>query len=203
MSATTMTAGEFKQAGTVLRLRQDTRARLTYKDGEKLLGKFGSSRFEAEVEVSDYESMATILDKLGFHAVMGYEKYRTTYQLDDAEVTLDEMPYGNFVEIEGEQEAIGRVLDTLQLDDARRMTGSYTVLFEIVRKNLGLDFSDLTFANFEGIDVPESAFDEPADQVEKVQSCLNDRLVGGDLRRRSCWCRLKLTCLNQPEDIFF
>jgi len=152
-------AGEFKQAGTVLRLRQDTRVRLTYKDGEKLLGKFGSSRFEAEVEVSDYESMATILDKLGFHVVMGYEKYRTTYQLDDAEVTLDEMPYGNFVEIEGEQEAIGRVLDTLQLDDARRMTGSYTVLFEIVRKNLGLAFSDLTFENFKGIGVPESAFE--------------------------------------------
>lgn len=150
---------EFATAGTVLRLRQDTRARLTYKDGEKLTGEYGSSRAEVEVEVSDFDDMETILGKLGFHPVMVYEKYRTTYTLYDAEVTLDEMPYGSFVEIEGDEDAIKRCLDALRLRDARRMGASYTVLFQFVKKNLGLDFNDLTFANFKGIDVPESAFD--------------------------------------------
>src|SRR5215208_5345342 len=89
--------GWIASSGTVIRLRQDTRARLTYKDGERTEGEFGSSRYEVEVEVSDFKKMATILDKLGFHPVLSYEKYRTTYQLDDAEITLDEMPYGNFV----------------------------------------------------------------------------------------------------------
>lgn len=150
----------FNAAGTVLRLRQDTRARLTYKDGERMYGKYGSSRYEAEVEVSDFETMETILGKLGYHPVMSYEKYRTTYTLHDAEVTLDEMPYGNFVEIEGDEAAIKRCVEALGLEDAHRMSASYTVLFRFVRQNMELEFTDLTFANFEGIDVPESAFAE-------------------------------------------
>src|SRR5664279_4951443 len=153
-------ARDFDQTGTVLRLRQDTRARLTYKDGERLLGEYGTSRFEAEVEVSDFENMETILGKLGFHSMLVYEKYRTTYQFERAEVTLDEMPYGNFVEIEGDETAIGRIVDLLQLHDAKRMSASYTTLFKFVKKNMGLDFNDLTFANFKGISVPESAFSE-------------------------------------------
>jgi adenylate cyclase class 2 len=153
-------AGEMEKAGTVLRLRQDTRARLTYKDGERLLGEYGSSRYEAEVEVSDFDNMDTILGKLGFHSVLIYEKYRTTYQLDGGEVTLDEMPYGNFIEIEADESVIGRVVDKLQLHSAKRMSASYTTLFKFVKKNLGLTFADLTFENFKGVEVPESAFDQ-------------------------------------------
>ena len=104
------TAGDFNATSTVLRLRQDTRVRLTYKDGEKLIGQYGSSRFEAEVEVSDFDTMETILGKLGFIPVMVYEKYRTTYTLDGAEIDLDEMPYGSFVEIEADQAAIKRIV---------------------------------------------------------------------------------------------
>ncbi len=152
--------GEFNAAGTVLRLRQDSRARLTYKDGERLLGEYGSSRTEVEVEVSDFDKMDTLLGKLGFRPTLIYEKYRTTYHLQGAEVTLDELPYGNFVEIEGEESAIRQVMDILELHDAKRMAASYTVLFKIVRKNLGLEVNDLTFANFKGIKVPESAFSE-------------------------------------------
>lgn len=154
-------AGEFGKAGTVLRLRQDTRARLTYKDGERLLGEYGSSRTEVEVEVSDLAKMETILAKMGYHSVFVYEKYRTTYTLDGAEVTLDEMPYGNFVEIEADEAVIGRVVEELQLHDAKRMSASYTALFRFVKANLGLKVDDLTFENFKGVTVPESAFSEP------------------------------------------
>ena len=150
--------GKIAAAGTVIRLRQDTRVRLTYKDGEKTLGQYGSSRYEAEVDVSDFDKMETILGKLGFHPVLLYEKYRTTYTLDGGEITLDEMPYGNFVEIEADEDVIGRLVDALNLQNARRMTGSYTTLFKIVKQNLRLDFTDLTFENFAGVDVPESAF---------------------------------------------
>jgi len=153
-------ANEFATTNTTLRLRMDTRARLTYKDGERKLGEYGSSRFEAEVEVSDFDDMETILKRLGFHTMLVYEKYRTTYQLEGAEVTLDEMPYGNFVEIEGEQAAIARVVDKLQLHSAKPMPGSYVTLFRFVKINLGLTFKDLTFENFKGIKVPESAFKE-------------------------------------------
>lgn len=144
-------------AGIVLRLRQDTRIRLTYKDSQSAQGGI-ISRFEAEVEVSDFDTMDTILRKLGYSAYMVYEKYRTTYELDGTEVVLDEMPYGNFVEIEGDTAAIERLIDRLELGNAKRYPASYVALFDNVRRNLGLDFDDLTFANFEGIAVPEAAF---------------------------------------------
>lgn len=144
--------------GIVLRLRQDTRARLTFKSDGKLLDNGLLSRFEAEVTISDFEAMDTILRHLGFETAFIYEKYRTTYALDDAEVVLDEMPFGNFVEIEGDEASIVRALDRLGLGDATRYDAGYALLFETVRRNLGLTFRDLTFENFAGIDVPEHAF---------------------------------------------
>lgn len=145
------------QDGIVVRLRQDTRVRLTYKEGGS--AKDGIvSRTEVEVEVGDFDAMQTILGKLGYHPHMVYEKYRTTYEHGEAEIVLDEMPYGSFVEIEGEAEAIEPIIERLGLGEAPRLDGSYTVLFERVKNHLGLSFDDLTFDNFKGVDVPESAF---------------------------------------------
>lgn len=151
-------SGWLTTTSTVLRLRYDTRARLTYKDGEKIHGNFGSTRFEAEVEVSDLDTMQIILERLGFQPVFIYEKYRTTYQLGDAEIMLDELPYGNFVEIEAEEAAIRRVVKQFGLEGAQRYTNSYSVLFRIAQQNMGWSFNDLTFDNFIGIKVGKDAF---------------------------------------------
>src|SRR5688572_32449388 len=60
--------------GVVLRLRQDTRTRLTYKDGSEIAADTGvHSRFEAEIEVSDFDTMDTILSRLGFQPYWIYE----------------------------------------------------------------------------------------------------------------------------------
>lgn len=143
--------------GIVLRLRQDSRIRLTYKeDGREIDGVL--HRTEIEVEVSDFAAMELILSKLGYFPHMIYEKYRTTYTLDGAEIVLDEMPYGNFVEIEGDKDTIESVINRLELQDAPRYAAGYAALFDRVRRHLGLHVKDLTFANFEGVAVPESAF---------------------------------------------
>ncbi|MEZ4670562.1 MAG: class IV adenylate cyclase [Anaerolineae bacterium] len=144
--------------GIVVRLREDRRVRLTYKD-EGTVENGIVSRYEAEVEVSDFGTMEAILGKLGYTPYLIYEKYRTTYELDGTEVVLDEMPYGKFVEIEGEATAIEGVISKLGLGNARRLGGSYAVLFERVRRKLGLAFTDLTFANFAGIAVREEDLD--------------------------------------------
>jgi adenylate cyclase class 2 len=149
--------------GMVVRLRQDTRARLTYKEGGSAQDGI-VSRTEIEVEVGDFDAMQTILGKLGYHPHLVYEKYRTTYELDGAEIVLDEMPYGSFVEIEGEAQTIEPLIKRLGLQDSRRLDGSYTVLFDRVRTHLGLSFDHLTFENFKGLAVPESAFQATDDQ---------------------------------------
>ena len=141
-------------AGRVLRLRQDTRARLTYKapGGGNQNGVL--SRTELEVTVSDFQTTDLLLKALGYHPSWEYEKYRTTYELNDCEVVLDEMPFGNFVEVEGEQEAIENVLTMLDLANAPRIGASYSDLFFRIKEQMKLNFRDLTFENFKGITVP-------------------------------------------------
>lgn len=156
--------GTLAARGFVLRLRQDTRARITYKEPLDPAAQHRGvhARYEAEVTVDDFETTDTILRKLGFAVVMAYEKYRTTYQLGAAEVVLDEMPYGHFVEIEApDEDTIDHTADQLGLSLAPRIPYSYAAIFANVQANLGLAFRDLTFANFEGIAVPVTAFDPP------------------------------------------
>ncbi|MDX2076829.1 MAG: class IV adenylate cyclase [bacterium] len=150
----------------VVRLRQDDRVRLTYKEPltEKRDGDI-TEKFEAEVTISDFDAMSVILGRLGYTPFLVYEKYRTTYVYDELEIVLDEMPYGNFVEIEGEIGKIAGLRAQLGLADAPAFTHSYVELFGFVRRALGIIGTDLTFDNFRGIDVPLSAFYPPKEGI--------------------------------------
>lgn len=149
----------------VLRLRQDNAARLTYKGpGETMDGVY--ARREIEFTVSDYESARALFEVLGYQVSLMYEKYRTTYDLDGIHITLDEMPYGDFSEIEGnDPDRIRSVAEKLGLDWEARIMDSYTSLFERLRGELGFTFRDLSFENFVGMDVPPAAMGvKPADK---------------------------------------
>jgi adenylate cyclase, class 2 len=139
--------------GRVLRLRRDTEARLTYKGGNKN-SRGVLSREEIEFVVGDFEKAKKFLEALGYQQIFYYEKYRTTYELDKTLIMLDELPYGNFVEIEGETEETIRALsERLELDWEETIERSYSALFEQVQKSLNLSFRDLSFENFTDIKV--------------------------------------------------
>ena len=148
----------------VLRLRQDERVRLTYKDAATLT-QGALSRVELEVTLDDFATMDAILQRLGFVPSVRYEKYRTTYRLDAVEIMLDEMPFGHFVEIEGPLEAIKAAQVTLGLAERTRLPLSYLGLFEHVKAALALDVHDLTFANFADVRVPPSLFERLGDAL--------------------------------------
>jgi hypothetical protein len=96
---------------------------------------------------------------------MIYEKYRAVYDLNGTLVTLDEMPFGNFAEIEGPDGAsIQAVCHQIGLRWELRTLQSYTLLFQTVKNKLGLSLRDLTFENFAGIQVGPSHLElAPAD----------------------------------------
>ena len=79
---------------------------------------------------------------------------------------LDEMPYGEFVEIEGENlEQIQSVAAKLHLVWDATIDRSYTALFERVRQKLTLSSNDLSFKNFNGIQVTADLLGvQPADR---------------------------------------
>ena len=144
----------------VLRLRQDQHTTLTYKDSAKLYDDI-VSRFEAEVCVGHFANTKLILEKLGFVISASYEKYRSKYSLADAEIVLDELPFGNFVEIEAVREDIAPLIERLELSLAPRLPFSYLQLFAHAQAwaqdSLGIAIENLSFENFAGIQVPLAA----------------------------------------------
>lgn len=145
--------GSLRAKKQVLRLRRDTESRLTYKGaGQNKSGVI--DREEIEFIVEDFDRARKFLEALGFQKTMSYEKYRTTYEIGTTSIMLDQLPYGDFVEIEGEsEEQIRDTTKKLGLNWDAAVDNSYTGLFEDVRNALQLKFEDLSFENFKGIEV--------------------------------------------------
>ena len=139
--------------GRVLRLRQDASAKLTYKSAST--NEQGVlSREEIEFGVEEFEKAKRFLEALGYQKLVYYEKYRTTYEWNDAFIMLDELPYGSFVEIEGGTvDVIRAIADQLNLKWETAIGTSYNALLERARKNLHGAFEDLSFAEFRGVHV--------------------------------------------------
>jgi adenylate cyclase class 2 len=156
--------GDLTRTAQVLRLRRDSAARLTYKGKGDTSGEVFVRR-EIEFTVGDFQAAQAFLEALGFTVSLLYEKYRTTYDLDGVHVTLDEMPFGNFSELEGpDAGSIRLVAEKLGVNWEARIADSYTSLFERLKDKLGLAFRDLSFENFRGIVVPPQALGvQPAD----------------------------------------
>lgn len=134
----------------VLRLRQDQNVIITYK-GPSQSGQPVSIRQEIELEVSDFKAARSFLEALGYRISVQYEKYRTVYDLDGIKITLDEMPFGTFTELEGDDpQHIERVAASLSLLWPTRITESYIMLFDRIRQNRNLPLQNLTFDEFKG-----------------------------------------------------
>jgi len=164
--------GSLRSEGRVLRLRRDTEAHFTYK-GPSTNKQGVLSRTEIEFTVGDFEKAKEFMEALGYQKLLYYDKYRTTYTLESdsllskfheqahgfqsCHIMLDELPYGNFVEIEGESsEMIRAIADQLNLNWDTAIGTSYTALFERARKTLRFVFRDLSFENFAGMEVNAS-----------------------------------------------
>ncbi len=95
-------------AGELLRLRtfagRDD-ARLTFKGPVDAASSF-KVREELEVAVEDGSTARKLLEALGYRATGEYRKTRERWYLSGVEVSLDQLSSGEYVEIEGNEEAI-------------------------------------------------------------------------------------------------
>ncbi len=145
--------GDLARTGRVLRLRQDRIVRVTYKGPGRLEGG-ARLREELEYTASDFDTARAVFEGLGYQVAVIYEKYRTSYQLDALEITLDEMPYGVFSEIEGpDGQSIQALAGRLGLKWENRINDSYIMLFDQLRTKQNLQFRDLTFENFKDLHI--------------------------------------------------
>ena len=139
--------GSLRAGSRVLRLRRAEDVRLTYKGkGQSINGVL--ARDEIEFTVGDFETARQFLEALGYAQIAVYEKFRATYEMQTSEVSdpkgalrrdfgslvhimLDELPYGEFVEIEGPGvDSIRLTATRLGLDWEAAVDAGYLTLFK-------------------------------------------------------------------------
>jgi adenylate cyclase class 2 len=141
--------------GEILRLRRGGDVRLTHKRPAQPAGEL-LARSEVEVVVEDFEATREVLERSGFEVVVVYEKFRAQYRLGVVQVTLDELPFGTFVELEGPSaQTLKQAARDLSLPWNQVFQGSYLNIFDWLRENRGLAARNLTFAEFAGIELAD------------------------------------------------
>lgn len=141
-------ASNIVKGGKLLRLRDDGRCLLTYKSRPSEPSDKYKVYEELEVTVSDFKTMDAVLKSLGYHTARIYEKWRETFELPDALLCIDSLPYGVFLEIEGSGSAIDRIAKALGFLWEHRILRNYLSIFDILREKERLPFQDVTFENF-------------------------------------------------------
>jgi adenylate cyclase, class 2 len=122
-------AGELRAAGSALRLRRYAgHAWLTWK-GPKVPDALLKIRPERETGIENGEAMEAILRALGFEPVMRMEKRRAVWRRAELEACLDETPFGSYLELEGDPQAIHAAMAGLGLTPDRAEARSYPELY--------------------------------------------------------------------------
>lgn len=117
--------------GRSLRVRRYGRQGVLTLKGVATVNAGLKSRIELETLVASPERMTEILSSLGFEPLFRYEKFREVWVVRGAEVCLDETPLGRFVEIEGRNAAIRKVVALLGLEGSEFLTASYPALWSM------------------------------------------------------------------------
>jgi adenylate cyclase class 2 len=138
----------------ILRVRSaGDKGLVTYKEkaGDDAPASQFKQRVEIETAVDDPESALEMFERLGFRKWFRYQKYRTVYRAtlpggSTLSVMFDETPIGNFVEIEGEEEAIAQAVELLGVTPACYILVSYLALQAEHCQRRGKPLEDMIFA---------------------------------------------------------
>ncbi len=139
--------------GQALRLREtDGVTTMTYKGKPKDLAETAVKvREELELTIENADTMAAILDRLGFAPMFRYQKYRTVLEVTHAELGLtlhamfDETPLGCFLELEGDESDLTVAMRRLNLGPGDYLTSSYPRLQAERCAAEGRPLSDMVF----------------------------------------------------------
>lgn len=109
--------GILNENRAILRVRKtQDKTILTYK--KRIENDFAvKQQIEHETEIADADELEKIIENLGFKPQIIYEKRRKTWKFRAVEIVLDELPFGDFMEIEGAITAIAEAEMLLDIED--------------------------------------------------------------------------------------
>ncbi len=108
---------QLRETGSIVRIRTtDKRSILTFK--RRIENQFDvKQQIEHETEISDAPAAEAIIAELGLKPILVYEKYRDTWNFRTVELVIDELPFGDYMEIEGTVTAIKEAEILLGIED--------------------------------------------------------------------------------------
>lgn len=131
--------GVLDQKSAVLRVRKiGDKTVLTYK--QRIENDSDIKRqIEFETIVEKADELVSIIENLGFEKALVYEKRRQTWQFRAVEIVLDELPFGQYMEIEGSITAIAEAEMLLDIENFEAENETYphlTQRFGVVKKDI-------------------------------------------------------------------
>ncbi len=155
--------GTLTRAGKVLRLRKAGAVILTYKEPETAVPAPAPAparrSLETEIIVDNLDKTAHLLQSLGFRPIVRYEKYREVFHWRSVLVMFDQLPFGDFLELEGpDLNELRQTAGRLGLDWKNALQSSYMGIFLLLKKTHHLTFLEATFNTFSGWDTRKTAY---------------------------------------------
>jgi len=92
--------------------------------------------------LTDSGVVQAVLQTLGCEVAFAYEKWREEWKFGGCHICLDQLPFGDFVEIEGPPESIFAAARVLGLDSRHSSTENYHQLNREYRAAEGLPEDD-------------------------------------------------------------
>lgn len=117
-------AGSLQKSGKLLRIRKTPSSQtVTYKGPISPESKL-KHREEVECRIENADVLTRVFEEVGFKVRTEYSKYRTVFEKEGFNVSLDETEAGNYLEVEGPSDEeitkLGEKLGYSELDFVRR-----------------------------------------------------------------------------------
>ncbi|HCC60312.1 MAG: hypothetical protein A2402_01435 [Candidatus Staskawiczbacteria bacterium RIFOXYC1_FULL_37_43] len=105
---------------------------------------------EWETKIDNWQVGEELLKAMGFEESTSYEKYRTSFRYKDSKIEVDEYPFANFVEIEGDEDSVKKIALDLGFDLAKALIKPCDTLFNEWRAKKGLlSTNKMFFSNYD------------------------------------------------------
>jgi len=133
-------------SGCLLRVRETPEGALFTFKGKVVHDPNFKVRPEVETLCESGASLRSILENIGLRPFFRYEKFREEYSGEGGLLCLDELPFGHYLELEGEPDAIEALATALDLDRSTFIKRSYADLYGEHCRKLGVPFGNIVFS---------------------------------------------------------
>jgi adenylate cyclase class IV len=120
---------KYSNEGIYVRTKSGFRNTLTLKEKSDDFNNNLFSRYITEIEIENIEDITYILEKIGLNKKIIMEKYRMNWILDGINLSIDELPFGIYLEIKGSDEEIKRIIKKLNIK-SKRINITYWDIYE-------------------------------------------------------------------------